>query len=70
MTEEQTDNTFFETQIDKFNFRYRGGTVIEVSYVSDRNKTPIYEIVTKDSLSQKQFHSEISFWYMKEAINY
>lgn len=63
-------HTYFETQIDKFNFRFRGTNIIEVSYISDRNKTPIYEIVVKDLTAEKDFHKECSYWFMREGINF
>lgn len=66
----QTSNIYYETQVDKFNFRYRGGNVIEVSYLTDRNKTPIYEIVVSEGIGEKKFHTECSFWYMEEGINF
>lgn len=58
---------FFESQINNFNFRYEGGTYIEVSRVGDRNRTVLREIPVGELTSEKEFHKEISFWFMEEG---
>lgn len=58
---------FFESQIGKYNFRFDDGNVIEVSEIGDRNRTVLREIPVKDLQDEKQFHKEISFWYMSEG---
>lgn len=60
---------FFEAQINEYNFRYEGDGdgVIEVSKVGDKNRTVLREIGVSNLDSEKKFHSEISFWFMKEG---
>lgn len=60
---------FFEAQINEYNFRYEGDGdgVIEVSKVGDKNRTVLREISVSNLDSEKKFHSEISFWFMKEG---
>lgn len=60
---------FFESQINEFNFRYEGegDGVIEVSKVGDKNRTVLREIPVSNLDNEKKFHTEISFWFMKEG---
>ena len=62
---------FYESQINEYNFRYEGdgNGVIEVSRVGDRNRTVLREIPVSNIDTEKKFHSEISFWFMKEGHN-
>ena len=60
---------FFESQIGKYNFRFDDGNVIEVSEIGDRNRTVLREIPVKDLQDEKQFHKEISFWFMQEGAS-
>lgn len=64
------NDTFFEAQINNLNFRYSGGTVIEVSKIGDKHRTVIHEIWTKELTTKKAFDTEISFWYMEEGANF
>lgn len=61
---------FFEAQINNLNFRYNGGNIIEVSKVGDKQRTVLYEIWVQELTNKKEFDTEISFWYMKNAYNY
>lgn len=63
-------NIFYEAQINNLNFRYSGGTIIEVSKVNDKHGTVLHEIYTKELNSKKEFDIEISFWYMKDGANF
>jgi len=63
-------NNFFEAQINNLNFRYSGGNIIEVSKISDKHHTVLHEIWTKELTSKKEFDTEISFWYMREGVNF
>lgn len=58
---------FFESQIGKYNFRFDDGNVIEVSEVGDKNRTVLREIPVKNLETEKDFHKEISFWWMEEG---
>ena len=61
---------FFESQIGQYNFRYDGNicdNIIEVSKIGDRNRTILREIPVKLLESEKDFHKEISFWWMTES---
>lgn len=68
MTEEEQE-TFWEADIKQFHFRYRGGDTIEVSLLEDKEKTPVHEIRVKSLPTIKDFHKEISFWYLTESSN-
>jgi hypothetical protein len=61
---------FFEAQINNLNFRYNGGNIIEVSKIGDRQRTVLHEIWVQELTNKKEFDTEISFWYMKNASNY
>lgn len=61
---------FFEAQINNLNFRYNGGNIIEVSKIGDRQRTVLHEIWVQELANKKEFDTEISFWYMKNASNY
>lgn len=58
---------FFESQIGKYNFRFDDGNVIEISEIGDKNRTVIREIPVKELENEKQFHKEISFWFMENG---
>lgn len=66
---EETTEIFWEAEIKQFYFRYNGGNTIEVSLVEDKEKNPIHEIRVKKFDSIKDFHKEISFWYLTESQN-
>ena len=60
---------FFEAQINNYNFRYSGGNIIEVSKISDRQRTVLFEIAVHDLQTKKEFDTEISFWFMQNGAN-
>ena len=64
-----SDN-FYEAQINNLNFRYNGGNIIEVSKIGDKHRTVLHEIWVKDLTTKKEFDTEISFWFMKNASNF
>ena len=64
-----TDN-FFEAQINNLYFRYNCGNIIEVSKVGDKHRTVLHEICVQELTTKKQFDTEISFWFMKNASNF
>jgi len=63
-------NSFYEAQINNLNFRYNGGNIIEVSKVNDKHKIVLHEILVSELQTKKDFDTEISFWYMKEGVNF
>ncbi|MBQ2982675.1 MAG: hypothetical protein IJD58_11210 [Lachnospiraceae bacterium] len=64
-----SDN-FYEAQINNLNFRYNGGNIIEVSKIGDKHRTVLHEIWVKELTTKKEFDTEISFWFMKNASNF
>jgi hypothetical protein len=64
-----SDN-FYEAQINSLNFRYNGGNIIEVSKIGDKHRTVLHEIWVKELTTKKEFDTEISFWFMKNASNF
>ena len=64
-----SDN-FYEAQINNLNFRYNGGNIIEVSKIGDKHRTVLDEIWVKELTTKKEFDTEISFWFMKNASNF
>lgn len=61
---------FFEATINNLYFRYSGGNIIEVSKVGDKHRIVLHEIPVKELMSKKAFDTEISFWYMREGVNF
>ena len=61
---------FFEATINNLYFRYNGGNIIEVSKVYDKQRNVLYEICVKELTTKKDFDVEISFWYMREGVNF
>lgn len=64
-----SDN-FFEATINNLYFRYSGNNIIEVSKVGDKHRTVLHEICVKELENKKEFDMEISFWYMREGVNF
>ena len=66
---EDESEIFWEAEIKQFFFRYSGGDAIEVSLVDDKERNPIHEIRVKNMETIKDFHKEISFWYLTDSQN-
>lgn len=61
------NDVFYEAQINDYNFRYYGGTLIEVFKVNDKTHTVLREISVPELKTKKDFEKEISFWFIQNG---